>query len=117
MSQRHWSAEVEARQRAVAPLDAARNEAALYAALLKPGRPLSWLQRGGGLLIGSLPLILGMFCVYSSITETDDFKDFGTIVNGLVNRAADVVVFIVGCIFLYFGLRIVLNVIIAPHSK
>ncbi len=117
MSQRHWQSEIEARQRAVAPLDAARNEAALYAALLKPGRPLNWLQRGGGLLIASVPMLLGMFCTYSSIAGTDDFEGSGTIVDGLVNWATDVVVFIVGCIFLYFGLRIVLNVIRAPHPK
>jgi hypothetical protein len=115
--ERHWQSDVDARQRSAVPPDAARNEAAFYAALLKPGRPLNYLQRVGGVLIAILPMILGAFCAYSSTVGTDDFKGLGAIIDRFANIAFDVVVFTIGCILLYFGLRIILNSIRAPYPK
>jgi hypothetical protein len=113
-----WLERSAKRQSNILPLDLARNEGALYGALLRGGRPLTWVQRLGTLVLGIMPLCVAVMALSALLTDPPEqaFTSAWPIAGLLLRWFVNVVVCTIIIALLFFGLRITTNAITAPKA-
>jgi hypothetical protein len=101
-------------QRATLPPDIARNEALLWALLIKGGRPLTAIQRIGSLIIGFILLFAAIGSVTMLYWEPLATADEGGVLGTIIGWVVGIIIFAAGG---YGGWRMVKNAVLAPKAR
>ena len=118
--QKEWLGDAESRQSNVLPLDTAKNEARLWAALINGKGRLNFLQRVGGLVVSLPAFVLGVMILCLSVEiwkeSLQNFDAAHHVVTGLLLSAiVEFAVLLMGIALVWFGGKALRNCIGSMH--